>query len=504
MKRTLFYLLLFATTTAQAQLPALVRDSRPGTGGISPFRLITFGESLYFYASDQPHGLELWVYNDQDTPKMVYDIYPGTTGSGALTDLDRMAVMGNKLYFQAGTIYPGQPKPTGDVMFVYDGVVPPQQAFTLGSNPVGCEPNALITVGNKLFFTADSGGTGSTLYSYDGVNPPHYYPIKPTFNFAPSPKLGAYSGQVYYSIDSGNGAGDELYVLNPATDTWKMAADINPGAAGSHPRYWFNTWGKLFFVATSAANGRELYSYDGVAVKRLTDLAPGAAHGITSPTQNTLTAFKGAIYFCGSSTGSSTQELYKWDSASGNTSLVSPAGLNPMNGGLKLIEFGNDLYFYGSTAANGAELWKYDGISCKIVADLNPGTAAGVMTVECAIYKNRLYFTGNNGSTGFELYRLNPSASGIASVKWNGEVVVFPNPATSSATLRVTLRSAQSLIIELTDMSGRVVYNSGMNIFPAGKNESSLPVQSLTPGQYFYHISDGSEVMLASGAITKH
>jgi ELWxxDGT repeat protein len=500
---SILVLICALTVSANAQVPALVKDSWPGKTGITPFRLLTFGDRLCFFATDPSHGTELWEYNDQDTPKMVADIYPGYNSSGGATpENDHMIVYKNKLYFQASSVDAVQGKFTGDELFVYDGMTPPKMAFKLGKTSVGSNPNGLAVAGGKLFFAADTNNGGFSLYSYDGVNAPKGYPIKPNYvDVIPSRVLGEYNGSLYFSADSGNGAGRELYTLDPATDHWKMVADINTGSGPSTPSSWLSAWNKLFFLANTSKYGLKLYVYDGDSVQRLTDYAPGPKSSTAGAYR--LIAYKGGVYFTGTGVvGGTEQELYKWDSASGNTSQISPAGVD-VAGIYRPIVFDNCLYFYGKTVAAGREVWKYDGTSCKMVTDLFPGPSDGVWAGEFAEYNGRLYFGGNNGYTGFELYRINPVSNAVTSIKWAGKALVYPNPTSSFAILSISLPAAQSLRISLTDMSGREVFDSGLKLFEAGNNEIRLPVANLSAGQYFYRVDRVDGMALAQGAVIR-
>jgi ELWxxDGT repeat protein len=502
MRTTLLLILLCSALAANAQSPLIVKDSWPGATGISPIRLLTYDDRLCFHAGDGMHGIELWEYLDQDTPKMVADIYPGGNSSGSCPEDDHMVVFGNKLYFQSATWDSVLGRPTGDELFVYDRVSAPKLVYQLGIRPPGSNPNGLIVAGSKLFFLADSNNNGYYLYSYDGSTAPRVYPIKPDYMGIPSRSLGEYNNNLFFSYDSLNGKGKELYTLNPVTNTWKMIADINPGPLGSLPSGWLTAWNKLFFIASDSTYGRELYSYDGKTVKRLTDLAPGTKNSMAG-TFHRLIAYKGAIYFNGSATGtSSPQELYKWDSATGIAIKISPAGLDLVNN-FRPVVFNSELYFYGKTSATGCEVWKYDGTTCKMVTDLNPGTADGKSMGELAVYKDVLYFSGNNGKTGFELYRIYPSTNSVTSVKWQGKAVVYPNPANTFATLSITLPFAQLLRVSLMDVSGREVFNSGLNSLNAGTSEIRLPIANLGAGQYFYRIDDGKGLALAQGSLIR-
>src|SRR5690606_15915025 len=108
-----------------------------------------------------------------------------------------------------------------------------------------------------------------------------------------------------------------------------------------------------------------------------------------------------------------------------------------------------------------------------LVADIRAGNKSGDPT-SLAVYNGSLYMTADNGSTGRELYRLG-HPTGIQSVSWNGDVQLYPNPATASATLSIRLPASQTLRVLLTDVSGRAAFNSGPRVFDAGRHDVKLP-----------------------------
>ena len=181
MKPTLlFALLCFLSSTSSAQAPSIVKDSWTGTRGTNPTRLLTFGNRLCFYGTDSLHNSELWEYDDEDTPRMVYDIYAGFNESGRGGEYDHMAIYKGQLYFLASEFDAAKGTSSGLELFVYDGTATPKMAFDLGKTGLGSSPANLVVAGNKLFFTADSNSTGFNLYGYDGLNPPHFYPFQPS------------------------------------------------------------------------------------------------------------------------------------------------------------------------------------------------------------------------------------------------------------------------------------------------------------------------------------
>lgn len=81
--------------------------------------------------------------------------------------------------------------------------------------------------------------------------------------------------------------------------------------------------------------------------------------------------------------------------------------------------------------------------------------------------------------------------------------MVYPNPASAFATLSITLPAAQALRVSMTDINGREVFSSGLQLFNTGSNEMKLPITNLAAGQYFYHIDQGNGIALSQGGMIK-
>jgi ELWxxDGT repeat protein len=78
----------------------MVADINPSTSS-TPKHLTAFGHTLYFQATDGPHGKELWQYNGI-TATMVADICTGGDSSPGGSDTPSgLVVYGDGLYFQA-------------------------------------------------------------------------------------------------------------------------------------------------------------------------------------------------------------------------------------------------------------------------------------------------------------------------------------------------------------------------------------------------------------------
>lgn len=71
------------------------------------------------------------------------------------------------------------------------------------------------------------------------------------------------------------------------------------------------------------------------------------------------------------------------------------------------------------------------------------------------------------------------------------EVTVYPNPASTESTVRVTLRNATSMGINVTDLAGRVVFNIPASDMVQGTHDFTIPTHNLANGTYNVSIVTG-------------
>ncbi|HEY9641863.1 MAG TPA: hypothetical protein V6C57_15355, partial [Coleofasciculaceae cyanobacterium] len=145
---------------------AVVKDIVAGMGGSTPTNLVSIGDKVYFFATnnftdlnntDQGNGRELWGINGATTA-LVKDIRGGTDSS--IGSQAEMVVYQNRLYFTAddGT--------GGTELWTSDGTDAGTQAIVINAAAgAGADPTGLTPVGNSLFFAATDGANGQELWS---------------------------------------------------------------------------------------------------------------------------------------------------------------------------------------------------------------------------------------------------------------------------------------------------------------------------------------------------
>ena len=155
----------------------LVKDINPGVSedyngssfanSSSPQDLIEFNDKLYFTADDGENGRELWVSDGTaEGTQLVANINPGSSSDyNNGSNIQELAKFGDRLYFGADN---GE---SGTELFVSDGTTEGTELlvdFDPGSssgNSYSSFPRDFIEFNNKLYFTVE----GNELFATDGT-----------------------------------------------------------------------------------------------------------------------------------------------------------------------------------------------------------------------------------------------------------------------------------------------------------------------------------------------
>jgi len=169
--------------------------------------------------------------------------------------------------------------------------------------------------------------------------------LRERFRFRVAFSLLVFAGLMLLMLRAGQTAGTPL------------VKDINV-LGSSNPQFLTAVDGTLYFSATDAVNGTELWKSDGTAagtvmVKNIN------VSGSSNP--QFLTAVDGTPYFSATDAVNGT-ELWKSDGTAAGTVMVKNINpgidnSNPEN----LTEVSGTLYFSATDGVNGTELWKSDG-----------------------------------------------------------------------------------------------------------------------------------------------
>lgn len=121
---------------------------------------------------------------------------------------------------------------------------------------------------------------------------------------------------------------------------------------------------------------------------------------------------------------------------------------------------------------------------------------AGCISTWCdsvSIDANGIYngiMAGGSRQNGFTLNVQQPLSTGVAEVRTNGTVALWPNPVTDDLNVAVADAIAGATDVTVLDASGRVVLADRRNL-STGRNQFSLPTAQLSPGLYTLRIGNG-------------
>ena len=396
------------TTTPQPE-PWFIPVDGPN-GSSSPQQLTAVGGTLYFTADDGVQGQELWTSDGTDAgTRMVADLSPGVGSVG-------------------GPLY--------------------------GTDGTGSQIKGLTAVGAKLYFSADDGTHGPQLYVSDGtaagtitltsVTHSSSGPGPVALTGAENPViLSAAGGQVFFSIgDSADGrqlwatdgtaAGTHLIKIIGSTSDLLDQFGRGPGPLGA-------VGGKLLFQADDNAHGRQLWATDGTAAGTaiVKYLNPGDEGSFASQ----YVAAGGTVYFT-AVTGDGTAGLYATDGTAAPRLVMSFAG-GPTAAGQPpvlphlLTAVGGDLYFVGRAGSVGLRLYKSNGTAggTTVVKEIARPADAGVADSYGPLgidnptaVGGTLFFTLDLPAVGQQLWKTDGTAAGTTLVRQLNAAYTPPNP----------------------------------------------------------------------------
>jgi ELWxxDGT repeat protein len=246
--------------------------------------------------------------------------------------------------------------------------------------------------------------------------------------------------------------------------------DLNPGADASDPGNFVNVDGVVFFTATDATHGTELWSTDGTieGTEMVKDINAGS--GGSDPSD--LTSVDGELYFAAYDDAAG-NELWKSDGTAAGTVMVKdlqPGGdpSYPDN----LTNVGGTLFFAGDDATAGTELWKSDGTPAgtEMVEDINPNGSDGSSPQELRAVGSTLYFAADDGTNGTELWSSDGTAGGTS-------MLDDINPGSDSSDPgELTELNGKVYFAATTDATGRELWAKNVSGGPA------FLVKDIAPG----------------------
>ncbi len=240
----------------------------------------------------------------------------------------------------------------------------------------------------------------------------------PAQSSLPSRLFSVANNLMYFrATDAANGT--ELWKTDGTPAGTVLVKDIATAATNSNPDNFVNFAGSTFFSATtgSTVEGTELWKTDGTTAGTILvkDIAPGT----TSGNPQNFTIINPTTMLFNATDGVNGNELWKTNgmlSASATVNVIDyPGGTNSVT----WMENLNGTAILGQiVSTTGREIYKSDGTAANsgLVLELLAGTTGGVGT---AYFKfgNNIYFQGNSGTTGLELWKTDGTTAGTVLVK---------------------------------------------------------------------------------------
>ena len=509
----------------------MIKDINAGTLSANPKWLTVVGNLVYFVATTEAAGEELWVTDGTEAgTKMIKDIYPGTTGSAPFG----LTAFGTNLLFFAmdedSEFLPViDPTKAEKWLWVTDGTE--AGTIRIGDTPAketnidGME-GQLVKSGNKVFFAGYDLVNNESLWITDGTRAgtkviKNINPSSTTGTFATASaaidwltnvndKWVVFRAETVSEITGTTGIGSEIWVSDgtEAGTKW-IGIDFAKGEANGVPlstgfaitKAYGDT---LFFRANDGVHGNEPCIFDlskpvveGVNPRQFFDINHWGKNPLLHSWPSQYTIYKGNLYMQANggyflpNSEAPTQErgtgyslwrapltldtcLYQaqiWNME------IFPGNNHDRCDWLTIV---NDKRFFAAlNMANNKELWVIESSESapRLVVDLPanglPCQLTGVETDLCFV------------SAGSKvLYKYNTQITGIKETSMNNELVkIYPNPA--SETIRVS-----------TDKSIKLLEAYGLNgnLIKSGNSTSEMGVSEFAKGIYILKIcfNDGN------------
>ncbi len=358
----------------------LVKDIVPGTAGsndVNNYELFSNGTYLLFAASTPSNGVELWKSDGTGGgTAMLKDINTANAGADSSNPRSFYTINGTVVFFAKDVT-------NGEEIWVTNGT----------------------TGGTQLLDDINPGPGSSTGYEFfPGFN-------QPIFNL-----FHSFNNNAYFNAFDGTSTGKVFKTdgtnVSPLKDIIP-GLSVTPSLiflTGA-----INLPGKFIFPVTDLGTRFELWESDGTpANTKLFKSFDGGEVPILFPAYNynLITSvsqeipqvlFQGNKFFFIAKTAAEGRELWISDGTLANTQMVTdintgiPDGIPASN--ISYTYTSSALYFPGDNTTNGVELWKSDGTpgGTSMVADIVTGTTGSDTQLDFFIVNGKVIFGANNG-----------------------------------------------------------------------------------------------------------
>ncbi|MCA8969739.1 MAG: hypothetical protein KDC95_08145 [Planctomycetes bacterium] len=253
-----------------AQGTRLVLDIAGGLASSNPRCFTSFDGALTFFASTfsgNVESVDLWKTDGTASGTVRWITLPTDANPDSLT------VYRDRLYFAATTQVEGRE------IWVSDGTQAGTKIFAdFGPSKLGSYPAEFTVHNGELYFTAASPSTGGELFATDGTvaGTRLVKEIVPGKLSSAPTQLYSYRDKLFFQAFEPS-TGRELWVTDGSAAGTHLVRDILPGTSGSLPHAFVRTDDGLRFVADEPIDGVELWETDGTTAgtRRVTNSVAG-------------------------------------------------------------------------------------------------------------------------------------------------------------------------------------------------------------------------------------
>lgn len=464
-----------ALTAAAADKSVLVKDIYPGPTSSNPIGMEMYDGKVYFAASGEGTGVELYVSDGEtDGTMMLKDIFVGASGSNP----SDFTVFDNKLFFRANDGI------NGSELWVTDGTAEGTTLFAdISPGGLSSSPDNFVVVGDLMVFEATTAEFGQELWVTDGT--PEGTVLLEDLQAGPGSsmvslrseyKLGTsmtlftaddgISGEALYSTD-----GSAITYLVNVTSADEQIVIARPKEAVSEI---FFSIGTKFYVTDGTVAGTTMLSEE---------VAVGGPSRISSYTLG------GKTHFFGTDPASAVDSLWETDGTiAGTKAIISGLGSSAVSrrGSSATVGLGFGPVLNGKLSlitdnGVGVNVWTTDGTSLDLLFD---ETYDWVLDAELSMAGDQVLFQIIQSSNGTALDLWASDYSPLNTVL----IASFPNGVSTSTGESVAISGNQTLFtvdtpetgVELWKMEFPALVTSPT--FAPVSSPTRAPVSAPTPG----------------------
>jgi ELWxxDGT repeat protein len=341
----------------------MLKNIHPTANG-NPIDIVIFQDLLFFTANDGPNSSELWVSDGTEAGTQLFlDINPGPgTGNPAFK-----TVIGDQMYFAAnnGT--------NGTEIWVSDGTVAgTRMVKDIRPGSANSLPSRFFAYNGEVYFRANDGTTGNELWKTDGTEAGTVLvqDIRPGSGNSSPDNFFISGGLLYFTADDGT-SGVELWVTDGTSAGTRLAYDFNPSGNGNPANFTELIPGLSLLSANDGVIGNELWSMVAVfgitLADNLVDLNPG-------PEGSNPSAFidNGYTLYFSATTALTGRELFRLDADSEFPVLAGEANSGEGDGKVEeLLRIGSRIFFRADNGTDRLQLWAIDAPLAQISISIN-------------------------------------------------------------------------------------------------------------------------------------